>query len=267
MGIINVSPESFYKGSVRTGDDQVALAARQMELEGAHLLDIGAMSTAPYLKTMISAEEEIRRLVGAIRAARGASSLPISADTPRAQVALAAIDAGADVVNDVTGLQYDAQMAKIIAQSGVKAILCAYSKSPASGRIIGTIKSLRKSMAIAKKAGMKDDDIIADPSIGFFRSEGENPFFTRMTDMPWYARDLQVISQLSKLSALGQPVCISVSRKSFMGHLLNLESPDDRLAPSIACEMVSALHGADLLRTHNVKQTVQAMMMLQLLKL
>jgi len=267
MGIINVSPESFYKGSVRTGEEDIASAARQMEHDGAHIIDIGAMSTAPYLKTMISADEETRRLTGAIKAAKSASTLPISADTPRAQVARAAIDAGADIVNDVTGLQYDPAMSEVIAKSGVKTVLCAYSRSTATGRISGTIRALRKSLATARKAGVKGDDIIVDPSIGFFRSEGENPFFTRMTDMPWYARDMQVISQLGKLSALGKPVCVSVSRKSFIGHLLNLESPDDRLAPSIACELVSALNGADLLRTHNVKQTVQALMMLQLLKI
>lgn len=267
MGIINVSPESFYKGSVKTSDEQIAAAARQMEQDGAHILDIGAMSTAPYLKTMISVDEEIQRLRRGIKSAKQASSLPISADTPRAQVARAAIDAGADIVNDVTGLEYDADMSKAIAQSGVKTILCAYSKTGATGRISGTIKSLTKSLATAKKAGIKDSDIIVDPSIGFFRSEGENPFFTRMTDMPWYARDAHVISQLGKLAALGKPVCVSVSRKSFIGHLLNLESPDDRLVPSVACEIVSALNGADLLRTHNVKQTVQALMMLQLLKM
>lgn len=265
MGVINVSPESFFRGSIRTTEEQVASAAKRMEQDGATMIDIGAMSTAPYLQTMISVEQEIKRLSWAIKSARRACNVPISADTPRAAAAKSAIQAGADVINDVTGLKHDGEMAGVIAQSRVKTIVCAYSKSQVSGRISSTIKSLKDSLTIARNAGIKNDDIVIDPSIGFFRSEGENPFFTKMTDMPWYSRDMQVISQLHKLTALKKPVCISVSRKSFIGHLLNLDSPDDRLAPSIACELISAMHGTSLIRTHNVKETVQALTMLELL--
>lgn len=265
MGVINASPESFFKGSVRTGDEQIAAAAQQMEKDGAHLIDIGAMSTAPYLETMIPVDEEIRRITSAIRAAKSACSLPISADTPRAETARAAIAAGADVINDVTGLKYDIKMADVIAESHVKAIVCAYSRSEITGQMSGTTKTLRESMIIARKAGIRDDAIIIDPSIGFFRPEGKNPFFTKMTDMPWYLRDMQVVSQLEKLATLKKPICISVSRKSFIGHLLNLKSPEDRMVPSIACEQVSVLNGASLVRTHNVKETVQALTMLELI--
>lgn len=265
MGIINVSPESFFKGSVRTGDEEIAAAARQMEQDGAQLIDIGAMSTAPYLETMIPVDEEVRRITNAIRAAKSACNLPISADTPRAETASAAIAAGADVINDVTGLKYDDAMADVIAKSGVKAIACAHSQSETTGQISGATKTLRQSVTIARKAGIRDDAIIIDPSIGFFRPEGRNPFFTKMTDLPWYLRDMQVVTQLGKLAALKKPICISVSRKSFIGHLLNLQSPEDRLVPSIACEQVSVLNGASLIRTHSVKETVQALTMLELL--
>ncbi|MGI0038023.1 MAG: dihydropteroate synthase [Nitrososphaera sp.] len=265
MGVINVSPESFFKGSVRTSDEQVAAAARLMEHEGAHMIDIGAMSTAPYLETMIPVDKEVRRITSAIRAAKSACNLPISADTPRAETASAAIAAGADVINDVTGLKYDAMMADVIAQSRARAIICAHSRSEITGQMLGCIKALKESVTIAKKAGIRDDEIILDPSIGFFRPEGKNPFFTKMIDMPWYVRDMQVVSQLGKLAALKKPVCISVSRKSFIGHLLNLQSPEDRMVPSIACELISVLHGASLIRTHNVKETVQALTMLELL--
>jgi dihydropteroate synthase len=265
MGIINASPESFFKGSVRTTADQIASSARQMEQEGAHIIDIGAMSTAPYLKTMISVDKEIQRMTAAVKAVKRACGLPVSADTPRAKVAEAAIGAGADVINDVTGLKYDREMAGVVSRSGAKVIVCAYSKTRASGRISGTIKALKESLVIAGKSGIKRDDIIIDPSVGFFRSKGENPFYTRMDDMPWYSRDMQLISQLEKLRVLKKPVCVSVSRKSFIGHLLNLESPEDRLVPSIACELISAIHGASLIRTHNVKETVQALTILHLL--
>lgn len=265
MGIINVSPESFFKGSVKTSAEEIAAAAKQMEQDGAQIIDVGAMSTAPYLDTLISVDQEISRLAPAIRAAKNACGLAISADTPRAATATAAIAAGADMINDVSGLKYDKMMAGLISKSRVKVICCAYSSSQVSGAISGTVSALKDSLEIAKKAGIDDENIIVDPSIGFFRAEGKNPFFTRMTDKPWYVRDIHVISQLEKLSPLKKPVCVSVSRKSFIGHLLNLESPDDRLAPSIACEIESVLRGANLVRTHNVKETVQALTMLQLL--
>jgi len=262
MGIINASPESFYKGSVRTGATEIAQAAREMQEAGAHIIDIGAMSTAPYLETVIPVEEEMRRMTEAIGAAKSACSLPISADTPRAEVAQAAAKAGADVINDVTGLKYDGKMAKVVAKAGLPVIAGAYSSAPAKGSVAGTIAALRASMEIAKKAGIKN--VIVDPSIGFFRSEGKNPFFTKMTDVPWYTRDLQVLSNLDKLAKLA-PVCVSVSRKSFMGHLLGVDA-DERLVPSIACEIMAAIRGASIIRTHSVKETVQALAMIELVR-
>lgn len=261
LGIINTSPESFYKASVRTGEQEIAAAARQMQLDGAHIIDIGAMSTAPYLETVIPVEEEIRRMKMAVRAVKGACDLPVSADTPRAAVAEAAISAGADAINDVTGLKYDRRMARVAAKAAVPVIIGAYSKTPSTGRIAGTVKALKDSLAIARKAGIKET--IVDPSIGFFREEGKNPFFTKMTDLPWYTRDIEVLNNLSKLAALG-PVCVSVSRKSFIGHLLGIKG-DDRLVPSIICEAMAAMNGASIIRTHSVKETVHALTMLQLL--
>ena len=265
MGIINVSPESFFKGSVRTSNEQIAEAAGQMERDGAHIIDIGAMSTAPYLDTLIPVEQEASRLASAIRVVKNSCDLPVSADTPRAEAAKAAIAAGADMINDVTGLKYDAMMAAVVAKARVKTIVCAYSSSQTSGAISGIVGTIKESMRIAKKSGIRDDDIIIDPSIGFFRAEGRNPFFTKMVDMPWYVRDIQTISQLAKLKSLKMPICVSASRKSFIGHLLNLGDPEDRLAPSIASEIVAAQNGASLLRSHNVRETVQALTMIELL--
>lgn len=269
MGIINASLESFFKGSVRTGFDEVADAAKEMQDAGAHVIDIGAMSTAPYLDTVIPAEEEVRRLKTAMEAARSACRLPISVDTPRAEVAEAAAKLGADAVNDVTGLKYDRKMAQVVAKVALPVIIGAYSKTPASGRVAGTVRALKESIALAKKAGVRKEAMLVDPSIGFFRAEGKNPFFTKIADgdkkIPWYSRDLQVLSNLGRLAALGLPVCVSVSRKSFIGHLLNLPSAEDRMVPSVACEVVAAVNGASLVRTHNVKETVQALTMLELL--
>ena len=264
MGIINTSPESFYKGSVKIGKQEIAMTARQMQEDGAHIIDIGGMSTAPYVQTvLVPIEVEIRRITEAIKVVKGACDLPISADTPRAAVAKEAIAAGADAVNDVTGLQYDSKMADVAAKTGVSMIIGAYSKAPATGRMVGTLKTLKKSIRLASEAGIKD--VLIDPSIGFFRKEGKNPFFTKMTDMPWYARDIEILSNLHKLATLKKPICVSVSRKSFIGYLLNLNAAEDRLIPSIACEMIAALKGANIIRTHNVRETVQAVTMLQLL--
>jgi len=263
MGVINASPESFYNGSVRTGEWEIAATARQIQEHGAHIIDVGAMSTAPYLETVIPVQEEIRRMKQAVRAVKSACDIPVSADTPRAAVAEEAIAAGADAINDVTGLKYDSRMADVAARAGVPVIAGAYSKTSATGRLAGTLKALKESIALARKAGIKD--VAIDPSIGFFRQEGKNPFFTKMTDMPWYTRDIEVLSSLEKLTAL-RPVCVSVSRKSFIGHLLDVQG-DDRLIPSIICEAVAVINGASIVRTHSVRETVQALTMLQLLML
>jgi dihydropteroate synthase len=263
MGIINASPESFYKGSVKTGGLEIAAAAKHMQEQGARLIDVGAMSTAPYLETMIPVGKEISRMKQAIRAVKSACDLPVTADTPRAAVAEVAVAAGADAINDVTGLKYDSKMAEVASRAGVPLIAGAYSRVGATGRLSGTLEALKESIALAKRAGVRE--VLVDPSIGFFREEGKNQFFTKMTDMPWYIRDIEVLSSLDKLSKLKKPVCVSVSRKSFIGHLLNMQA-EDRLIPSIVCETVAILKGASIIRTHNVHETVQALTMLQLLK-
>jgi dihydropteroate synthase len=196
--------------------------------------------------------------------------LPISVDTPRVEVADAAVKLEADAINDVTGLKYSPQMAQVVAKAGLPVIIGAYSRQSASGKVAGTIKALKESIALAKKAGIRKEMIIVDPSIGFFRTEGKGAFFTKMADddggggMEWYARDIEVLTNLSKLAAIA-PVCISVSRKSFIGHLLNLPNSEERMIPSIACEIIAAINGASIVRTHNVKETVQALTMLELL--
>ena len=121
------------------------------------------------------------------------------------------------------------------------------------------IKLLKESLRIARRSGIKDNKIIIDPSIGFFRTDGKNPFFTPMSDTPWYLRDIEMISRLHELKArFSYPICVSVSRKSFIGKLLNLET-EERLLPSLAFEMISALNGAKIIRTHSVRETFQAL--------
>lgn len=269
MGIINTSPESFYKESIKTSTKEIVETAIEMQNSGADIIDIGSMSTAPYLQTIISIEEEIKRMKQAINIVRKSCNLPISIDTPRSRVAKEAIAFGANAINDITGLKYDKEMADIVSKSNLPVIVGAYNRNKSLpkanlDKISGTIKLLKESITIAKRAGISDDNIIIDPSIGFFRVDGKNPFFTEMKDVPWYSRDIEVISKLNNIKKLSKPICISVSRKSFIGKLLKLDT-EDRLIPTLVCEVMSTLNGANLIRTHNVRETVQALTMLKLL--
>jgi dihydropteroate synthase len=267
MGIINASPESFYKNSIKTTIEEISKTAREMQQDGANIIDIGAMSTAPYLETNISVEEELKRMRYAIEGVKKGCKLPISIDTPRSKVAKEGIKHGADAINDVTGLKYDKNMSYIVSKAKIPVIIGAFGdrqSSSMSGKMSSTIKILNESLIMAKRAGINDRNIIIDPSIGFFREEGKNLFFTEIKDMAWYIRDLEAISKLRNLKILSKPICISVSRKSFIGRLFQLKT-EERLAPSIASEIISVINGANLIRTHNVKETVQALTMLELL--
>lgn len=268
LGIINTSPESFYKDSVKTTTEDIARTATEMQESGANIIDIGAMSTAPYLETIISVEEEIKRMKQAIEAVKNSCNLPLSVDTLRSRVAEEAIRSDVNAINDITGLKYDRKMADIVSKSQLPVIIGAYNGSKslfsASGKIWDTIKFLKESLVIAKRAKIADDNIIIDPSIGFFRAEGKNPFFTKMKDLPWYVRDIEIISKLNELKRFSKPICVSVSRKSFISNLFNLKT-EECLIPSIVSEIISILNGANLIRTHNVKETIQALTMLQLL--
>lgn len=257
MGIINVSPESYYKQSVATDFECISRRARILETEGADIIDIGAMSTAPYLVNMTLKESEEERMRMAIKAVRNSSHLPISIDTPRADVAKLSIDLGADIINDVTGLKYDKSMAKIISEFNIPIIIGAYNSNEyqsKSGGIIETIADLKHSIEIACDHKIPEENMIVDPSIGFYRKEGNNPFFTRICNAEWYERDLTIISNLEKLGTLLKPICISVSNKSFIGQLFGF-GINDRLIPSLVFEILCLINGASIIRTHNVKQT------------
>jgi dihydropteroate synthase len=267
MGIINASPESFYKNSINTSIREISKAAREMQQYGADIVDIGAMSTAPYLETNISVEEELKRMRYALEGVKKGCDLPISIDTPRSKVAKEAINYGVNAINDISGLKYDENMRYTVSKAKIPVIIGAFGdrrSSGRSGKVSSTIKTLNESLLIAKRARIDDSNIIIDPSIGFFRAEAKNSFFTKIKDMAWYTRDIEAISKLRKLKIFSKPICISVSRKSFIGTLFQLK-PKDRLIPSIVSEIISVINGANMIRTHDVKQTVQALTMLELL--
>ena len=262
MGIINASPESFYKKSVFTEKRAIAKTAKQMEEDGADFIDIGGMSTAPYLKTLVSENKEIERITNAVEAVRKVSRLPISIDTCRASVAEAALDLGVEIINDISGLKYDKDMPRILDEYRPSVVVCSYSKKMVTGnQIIQARNLLRESIAIAKKARITNNKIVVDPAVGFFRRRATGRFFTKI-DSDWLKRDVLVLQNL-RLIKDGHPLLVSVSRKSFVGNLLNESNPEKRLYGSLAAETICVLNGADIIRTHNVKATRDAIKIAQ----
>jgi len=257
VGAINVSPESFYPGSVAATEDSVKQRAERMAAEGADLLDIGAMSTAPYLPTEIPEAEEIQRVTWAIGIVRGVASLPLSVDTTRSRVALAALDAGADVINDVSGLRRDPGMGEIVAKRARGAILMASEIAPEARDPIGTVRGLlEETLQIVWRVGVPEHRIVVDPGIGFFRKAA----------LPWYEWDCEVLRRLGDLKTLDRPLLVGVSRKSFIGQLLGQADPAERLAGSLAATAVAVVNGAHMIRTHDVGPTREAVRMAEALR-
>ena len=253
MGILNLSPESFYKKSIKTRTNEIEKTIQMMEEEGADVIDIGGMSTAPYLSTMISEQEESKRLVKAINIIQRNSNLPISVDTCRSNVAKDVLELGVEIINDVTGLKYDKNMIHVLKHFHPSVILCAYGRNSMSGNIPETKKLLRKSISLAKMANIPLNKITLDPAIGFFRNSGKGRFFSKIKTH-WVTRDLEILQNLKNLKQ-SFPILVSISRKSFLGSVLEKKNPSDRLAGSLACEVLSVINGADIIRTHNVLET------------
>ena len=257
VGAINVSPESFYKGSVAFDESALRQRAEQMVAEGADMLDVGAMSTAPYLETGISEAEEIRRLIWAIGVLRSVATLPISVDTKRSRPAVAALDAGAAVINDVSGFRHDPAMAEAAALHSQGAILMASEASHGAAEPIATVRTLlQQSLAISDAAGLPRDRIVLDPGIGFFRNAA----------LSWDAWDCEIVRRIGELRPLGRPILVGLSRKSFVGKLLGRQDPAERLFGSLAATTVAVLNGAHLVRTHDVGPTRDAIRMAEALR-
>ena len=262
MGILNTSPESFYKKSISTSRQRIVNAVHRMEDEGADFIDVGGMSTAPYLSTMVSEKTEASRIIKAVKIIQQASNLPISVDTCRSVIAREALELGVDIINDVTGLKYDHMMPKIIEKYRPSLVLCAYSKKTITGnQLLKTKYLLRESLEIAKSAKIYRTKIVLDPAIGFFRKKGRNSFFTKINS-DWVKRDLLILENLRSIK-LNNPILVSVSNKSFIGKILKKQNPSDRLAGSLAAEAVCVLNGADIIRTHNVGETREAVTVAQ----
>ena len=259
MGILNTSPESFYKKSVKTSEEQIRDAVLQMESDGADFVDVGGMSTAPYLSTLVSEDIESDRVLGAVKIIQSTSDIPISVDTCRASVAEAALEAGVDILNDISGLKYDKKMRDVISRFKPSVILCAYGTDMTTENHVSSARNLlNESISIAKECGILSHKMTLDPAIGFFRKSGMGEFFTKIRS-DWTDRDIEVLSALQSIKQ-EYPVMVSVSGKSFLGKILGKDAPGDRLSGSIAAEAVAVLYGADIIRTHNVAHTRDAVL-------
>ena len=262
MGILNTSPESFYKKSISISKERIRDAVRRMEDDGADFIDVGGMSTAPYIATMISEKTETNRIIKAVKIIQQISNLPISVDTSRATVAKEVLELGIDIINDVSGLKYDPMMPKTIEKYSPSLVLCAYSKKTITGnQILKTKYLLKESLKIAKSANIPKSKIVLDPAIGFFRKEGMGSLFTKINS-DYVQRDLLILKNLRSIK-LDNPILVSVSNKSFIGKILKKKNPIDRIYGSIAAELVAIRNGADIIRTHNVEKTKNAMTIAQ----
>ncbi len=263
MGAINLSPDSFYHGSVVRSPAGVVRRASEMIEEGAGIIDLGAMGTGPHSKP-VSVKTESERLAPAIRALERELDVPISADTQRAEVAEAAIEAGASVINDKSGLKADPGMAGVIAKSGCSALLMSTLRFPGDTYEINEIKSaLRGSLKICGKNGLKLNKVVLDPAIGYWPGRLERLGTRALRQFPGkhytYAAhfDLSILANLSEFRGLGQPICVGLSRKSFIGGVLGLREPSERLAGTMAASAIAVLNGAHVLRTHDPAESLQ----------
>ncbi|HEY0704670.1 MAG TPA: dihydropteroate synthase [Candidatus Acidoferrales bacterium] len=249
MGILNVTPDSFSDGGVHPNAETAAEHALAMEAAGAHLIDIGGESTRPGSQG-ISTEEEMRRVLPVLEILRGKLKIPISIDTSKAEVAEAAAEAGAEILNDVTGLRNDPRLAQIAQRKKLGLILMhlrgeprTMQQKPFAAKVMkDVIAGLRRSIAVAQKAGVAKSQIVVDPGIGFGKSHEQN---------------CEIVQRLPELAKLGFPLLVGTSRKSFLGTALKQGEGTNRIWGTAATVAASILQGAHIVRVHDVAEMAQ----------
>lgn len=253
MGIVNVTPDSFSDGGKFYGADKALAQARKLVEEGAAIIDIGGESTRPG-STPVDAEEEIRRVVPAIEAISSELNVPISIDTLKADVMRAAVKAGAGLINDVNALRGEGALTAA-AELNVPVCLMHMQGTPQTMQqephyddVVSEVRDFLNERIIAcEQAGIESSQIILDPGFGFGKKARHN---------------LRLMKHLSTFVEMGLPLLVGVSRKSIIGAMLNV-SVDERLAGSLALASVSVWQGAKIIRSHDVKETVQAITLCQ----
>jgi len=249
MGIINVTPDSFFDGGKYNHKDQAVKRISEMIADGADIIDIGGMSSRPGSKP-VSIEEELKRTIPVMRSVSNNFDTLLSIDTYRSEVAQEAISAGAHMVNDISAFTMDKDMARVIADKGVSATLMHMQgkpenmqKNPQYENIIDEIYEYLDSKANAAiDAGISPDRIVLDPGIGFGKTLDHN---------------LSILNKISEFGSMGYPIMVGASRKSFIGTILDLPA-EDRLEGSLATAVWSVINGANILRVHDVAETVRS---------
>ena len=245
MGILNVTPDSFSDGGRFNDIDRALKHTEELVNDGADIIDVGGESTRPNY-TQISDSEEIERVVPVIEKIKQNFDIPVSIDTYKSAVASAAVSAGADMINDIWGLKYDGNMAKVISESGAACCLMHNRKNAQYNSFVDDVlNDLRESVEIAKRAGIQKDKIVLDPGIGFAKSYKENLIMT---------------NNLERMNEIGYPVLLGTSRKSVIGLTLDLPS-DQRLEGTIATTVMAVIKGCMFVRVHDVLENKRAIMM------
>ena len=247
MGILNVTPDSFSDGGRYNSIDAALKHAEKMIAEGVDIIDIGGESTRPGY-TKISDMEESERIAPVIRAIKERFDISVSADTYKSEVAKAALSAGVDMINDIWGLKYDADMAQIIKKYDASVCIMHNRKNAVYTDLINNIKQdLKESINISKSAGITDDKIIIDPGIGFAKTLDDN---------------LAVTKNLESFFSLGYPLLYGASRKSMIGLTLDLPA-DQRLEGTLATTVIACMKGAMFVRVHDVTENKRVIDMTQ----
>ena len=257
MGILNLSPNSFYSKSYFSRIDDVLKYAEKMIEEGAHILDIGAESTRPGSKK-ISVDLELERLIPVVSKLAKKYKIPISVDTYKPEVASAVLQEGANIINDISGLRSGSVMAKIVSKHNAGIVLMHMNGIPETMQenprydnvCCEILEFLRQKIELAEEAGINSNSIAIDPGIGFGKTLNHN---------------LILISNLAKFKELDKAILLGVSRKSFIGEILCLD-PEERLEGSIAAGVIGFMEGANILRVHDVNATIRAIKLANAIK-
>lgn len=249
MGVLNVTPDSFSDGGHFFDPDVAVARALEIEKAGADILDIGGESTRPGSEG-VSAEEELRRVLPVIEKLRGRLKIPISIDTAKAEVAEAAANAGAEILNDVTGLRNDPRIAEVARQRKLPLILMhmrgeprTMQKGPFARDVMRDVTAgLRRTVAIARRTGIAKSQIVVDPGLGFGKS---------------YEQNFELLARLGEIARLGFPLLVGASRKSFVGKALGGVAKSERIWGTAATVAASILNGAHIVRVHDVVEMIQ----------
>lgn len=245
MGILNVTPDSFSDGGKFDNLDNALKHVEQMIEEGADIIDVGGESTRPGY-TLLTDEEEISRVVPVIKAIKSRFDIPVSIDTYKSGVATAALDAGADMVNDIWGLKYDRKIADVIAKTdSFCCLMHNRNNTDYNDFMTDMMNDLKETVEIAKAAGIKDDKIILDPGVGFGKT---------------YENNLEAINKVEMLKEFGYPVLLATSRKSVIGLTLDLPT-DQRVEGTLVTTVLGVLKGCAFVRVHDIKENKRAIMM------